>query len=261
MEESSITHGLIRNKASTSDRLSANKEESDTTCGIGSFRPNFLQGCANVNTFVGAYSLIGMVSQTLSMYINSQVPALEKQFGLSSTESGLVMSFNDIGFFVTVLFATSVVRFVHIPRFIYFCMTLYGLSGILCSVPHFIAQAKGLLSNIYFENSQSSSNISMTMSSKLSILCDKHRVISNITECTGSEETSGNPLLPPSTAMKTTALVLIGIGMVVQGIGKAPRTAAFTIYVDDNADRRKTGFYAGSFGVMYGCAHHLYIFI
>ena len=224
-------------------------DDSDTVCGIGSFRPSFLQAFANVNAFVGAYSFIGMISQTLSVYVNSQVPALEKQFGLNSAESGLVMSFNDIGFFVTVLFAASVVRFVHIPRFIYFCMTLYGLSGVLCSIPHFIAKGQGLLDNIYFGDSGDIvSNKSMSRPSKSSILCDASRVLSddsNGGDCSGSDESNLSQLISPSISIKQTALALIGIGMVLQGIGKAPRTAAFTVYVDDNVDRRKTGFLAG----------------
>ncbi|KAK3087391.1 hypothetical protein FSP39_005301 [Pinctada imbricata] len=225
------------------------EDEKDTECGIGSFRPNFLQAFANVNAFVGAYSFIGLISQTLSVYVNSQVPALEKQFGLNSAESGLVMSFNDIGFFTTVLFAASVVRFVHIPRFIYFCMLLYGLSGVLCSIPHFIAQGQGLLDNFYIESTTSViSNNTISKETKSDLLCDNTRILKNITDemnCAADSDSKFAQLISPSISIKKTALGLIGIGMVLQGIGKSPRIAAFTLYVDDNVDRRKTGFYGG----------------
>ncbi|KAK3087958.1 hypothetical protein FSP39_012827 [Pinctada imbricata] len=234
-----------------SESLELSEEaEDDTTCGVGSFRPSFLQVFANANAFVAAYSVIGMVSQTLSMYVYSQVPALEKQFGLSSAESGLMMTFNDIGFFSTILFAASIIRFVHIPRFMFFCMVLYGLSGILCSVPHFIAQSQGLLEQFKIE-SMSAENKTMSMGehTKPSLLCDLMKVHSNRTNrdlCEKDVNTAQlSQIISPGTAIKRISQAFIGIGMVLQGIGKAPRTAAFTVYVDDNVDRRKTGFYAG----------------
>ena len=229
------------------------EESGDTECGIASFRPSFLQVFANVNAFVGVYSFLGLISQALSVYVNSQVPSLEKQFGLSSVESGLVMGFNDIGFFTFVLLASSVVRFVHIPRFIYGCMVLYGLSGVLCSLPYFITQLTFLLDNENFGESES--NASKVTTSMLSILCDPSRNVSKRNDdanCSGAEEKSLSQLISTSLPYKNTALVLIGIGMVLQGIGKAPRSAAFTVYVDDNVDRRKTGCLAGKSFVFFG---------
>ncbi|KAK3087647.1 hypothetical protein FSP39_008716 [Pinctada imbricata] len=241
------SNGVQYKKKQEFDKLDGD-DDPDTECGVGSFRPSFLQCFANVNAFVGTYSFIGMISQTLSVYVNSQVPALEKQFGLNSAESGLVMSFNDIGFFTTILFAASIVRFVHIPRFIYLCMILYGFSGIICSIPHFIAQGQGLLDNFYIESSiVVDSNNTMPKESKPDLLCDATRILKNISDlgnCATDSESKLAQLISPSISIKKTALGLIGIGMVLQGIGKAPRGAAFTVYVDDNVDRRKTGFYA-----------------
>ena len=41
------------------------------------------------------------------------------------------------------------------------------------------------------------------------------------------------------------ALVIIVVGMVLQGIAKAPRSSFVTTYIDANVDKVKTGFYMG----------------
>jgi hypothetical protein len=47
----------------------------------------------NVAGFTGFYSAGALTTQTLAAYIGSQIPTLEKQFGLSSQESGTLMTF------------------------------------------------------------------------------------------------------------------------------------------------------------------------
>ncbi|XP_061177420.1 solute carrier organic anion transporter family member 2B1-like [Saccostrea echinata] len=215
--------------------------EEDFECGIGKFRPKFLQHFANINAFVGVYSIVGMISQTLSVYVNTQVPNLERQFGLNSAQSGLVMAFNDIGFFTVVLFVSAAARFVHIPRMLFLCILLYGISGLTCSIPHFIAVSRGLLPTLNLDSVVTNATKN---SDKVNLLC---RPGFNVTEeeCESSTEHPNKVLTAPSYSIKNLALVLIGIGMTLQGIGKAPRGPYYMVYVDDNIDRRKTGFYSG----------------
>ncbi|KAK3088252.1 hypothetical protein FSP39_016621 [Pinctada imbricata] len=88
----------------------------------------------------------------------------------------------------------------------------------------------------------------MFKDTKSELLCDSTRILQNLTDqisCAVDSESKFANLITPSISIKKTALGLIGIGMVLQGIGKSPRTTAFLLYVDDNADRRKTGFYGG----------------
>jgi len=113
------------------------EDHKETLCGIGSYTPSWLQRLANVQTFTLCYSGASMLTQTLTFYINSQVPNIEKQFGLSSAEAGVLMSFNDIGFILCSLFISSIAQFVHIPRFLFYCTILYGISAVVCSLPYF----------------------------------------------------------------------------------------------------------------------------
>ncbi|XP_048769793.1 solute carrier organic anion transporter family member 2B1-like isoform X2 [Ostrea edulis] len=213
--------------------------EKNTECGIGRFRPRFLRHFANINTFVGVYSAISMVSQILTIYVNTQVPNLERQFGLSSTQSGLVMGFNDIGFFAVVLFVSAAARYVHIPRMLFVCILLYGFSGLICSIPHFVAVSRGLLPSL---NLNSASMNTSTETSTITLLCKPEL---NLTDnvCEIDTDDSKNVLAAPSYSIKALALSLIGVGMTLQGIGKAPRGPFYLVYIDDNIERRKTGFY------------------
>jgi MFS family permease len=215
--------------------------ERNTECGIGRFRPTCLQHFANINAFVGVYSTVSMISQILTVYVNTQVPNLERQFGLSSAQSGLLMGFNDIGFFAAVLFVSAAARFVHIPRMLCVCILLYGLSGLICSLPHFVAVSRGLLPILNFDTSSTNTS---DESSKASLLCKSQY---NLTDdlCEDGTDDFTNVLAAPSYPIKNFALTLIGIGMTLQGIGKAPRGPFYLVYIDDNIERRKTGFYTG----------------
>ena len=47
-----------------------------------------------------------MFSMGVQMYMSSQITVIERAFGLSSSKSGILLSAGDIGFIVTVLFAS-----------------------------------------------------------------------------------------------------------------------------------------------------------
>lgn len=212
-----------------------------TDCGIGNFRPKCLQYFGNINVFVGVYSVVVMASQTLNIYINTQVPNLERQFGLNSAQTGLAMAFNDIGYFAIVLFISAAARFVHIPRVLFISMFLHGISGLICSLPYVIAVSKGLLPTLNFTSTLTNSSSGRN---KINLLCQSKL---NFTEnvCHSNLEQLNNALAAPSYSIQTLALSLIGIGMTLQGIGKSPRVPFYMVYIDDNIDRRKTGFYSG----------------
>jgi hypothetical protein len=151
------------------------------------------------------------------------------------------MGFNDIGFFAAVLFVSAAARFVHIPRMLCVCIFMYGLSGLICSVPHFVAVSRNLLPVLHLDTSSTSTS---DESSKASLLC---KLQYNMTDdlCEDGTDDYTNVMSAPSYPIKSIALALVGIGMTLQGMGKAPRGPFYLVYIDDNIDRRKTGFYTG----------------
>ncbi|XP_053382888.1 solute carrier organic anion transporter family member 2A1-like [Mercenaria mercenaria] len=219
--------------------------EPDTQCGIGSFRPAFLQIFARIGAFVGVYGVSGLLTSTLTVYINSQVNMLEKQFGFSSAETGLLMSCNDIGFLSCVIFAGFIARKVHIPRGLGISTVLFGICGMLCALPYFLQDRST------YELEDKPAGIDMPHN--LSIVRTMGKKVPMCENETMNEEDGCNAAAgsAQSTAniqqlhVKKVAYCLIAFGMVFQGVGKSVRYPFVTLYVDDAVNKRKTGFYMG----------------
>lgn len=213
--------------------------EIDYTCNFFGIRLPFLGMFGNVAGFTGFYSAGALTTQTLAAYIGSQIPTLEKQFGLSSQESGTLMTFNDIGFLLCILFVSAIPRLVHVPRWLFGTMLLFSVSGLICSLPHFIFPTQSFL-----KSTNNLTQISKSPSSSFSLCSDEP--VRN--ETTGNDVTEAYRQTARSTidpSMKAVSLALIGIGMALQGVAKAPRAAFTTVYLDDGCDKRKTGFFIG----------------
>ncbi|XP_060063799.1 solute carrier organic anion transporter family member 2B1-like [Ylistrum balloti] len=246
-EEQNQHNGHVLNE--TSDN-----EEDDFVaepCGIGPFRPSLFKNFGNIPCFVGCYSIIGLLSQSLNTYLGSQIPSIEKQFGLSSAYSGILMSFNDIGYLAVVLLVSSIAPYVHIPRMLFGAFLVYGISGVVCSLPHFFSLASGTLpsladDDVINENLSSTVRVS-SMRSKVYPLCDlitgntsvlfEDACVKNLKEESDTDDTKSD--------VRTMFLAIFGIGMVLQGVAKSLRGPFVTVYVDDNGEKRKTGFYMG----------------
>ena len=215
-------------------------ETKEPMCGIACCKPSFLRPMASIKWFTGFYSFAGLLVASLSMYIVSQITTIEKQFGLSSSQTGTLMACNEIGYCFTILLAGHFARKVHVPRVLCFSSIFYGVSGILCSVPHFIYTYDTPTSG---GPSQANSSAILSMDSKL---------CSNISIQQNSRFNSSDGELSPADTGKQTvaesrtyAMAFIGIGMILQGIGKAPRYPMLATYLDDNTVKQETGFYMG----------------
>ena len=51
-----------------------------------------------------------LLSQSVTVYLSSQITVLERAFGLSSLQSGVLLSANDLGFVLTVLLASHFLK-------------------------------------------------------------------------------------------------------------------------------------------------------
>ena len=111
----------------------------DRECGVFCWKPKFMQCFANAVCFTIFYCPTALLTSGLSVYISSQVTTLEKQFGFSSSESGFLLSCNDIGYLLTTLIASFIARKVHIPRSMSLSTIFYGISGIVCSFAFFLS--------------------------------------------------------------------------------------------------------------------------
>ncbi|KAK3088753.1 hypothetical protein FSP39_023325 [Pinctada imbricata] len=220
--------------------------DNDTKCGFGGWYPSCIQRFANMWSFTIFNSISSLLTSTLAVYVGSQVPALEKQFGMSSYETGLLMSFNDIGFLCCCLFVTSVAKYVHIPRFLFLCIVLYGISGVVCALPHFLTPPEEYTSSANGKSLNMNGSSANSSSSDVPLCIFSNNTLENSnldgSSCSSAKGKQSRKY-STSEAIKTMALSIIAIGMLLQGVAKAPRSPFLTVYVDDNVEKKKTGYF------------------
>ncbi|XP_050389579.2 solute carrier organic anion transporter family member 2A1 [Patella vulgata] len=207
----------------------------DVGCGVGICKPACLRPLATLPVFTGVFSICSLLTSTLIVYVNSQVTTLERQFGFSSSETGLILAANDIGFLVSTLFVGYLAPKVHIPRWLSMAVILFGISGITCSIPHFLFGVDSILT---IRNDDVTSVRRMPTGQ----MCTTN----NQTEC--SVDSSGIDV-PPSFGISgtkaRTSLWIIVIGMILQGFAKGPKHTFIVCYMDNNTEKAKTGFLLG----------------
>nr|XP_009860360.2 solute carrier organic anion transporter family member 4A1-like isoform X1 [Ciona intestinalis]XP_026692687.1 solute carrier organic anion transporter family member 4A1-like isoform X2 [Ciona intestinalis] len=88
-----------------------------------------------------AFVVMGTIVQgfLINGHVNVIITTIEKRFDLTSTESGLIASCYDIGACVAVLFVTYMGAHGNKPQWVGWGIALIGVSGILFSLPHFLA--------------------------------------------------------------------------------------------------------------------------
>ncbi|KAL3856591.1 hypothetical protein ACJMK2_011326 [Sinanodonta woodiana] len=235
-------------RAQAEERPMSRKKEhhSDTQCGIGSCKPSALRCCATMCMFVAVYSISGLLTSVLSVYIASQITTLEKQFGLSSTQTGFILSCNDIGYLSTTLIASYLAQKVHIPRVLAASTVFYGISGIICSLAYFISKDSLKIPEIEVSSSVNVSGgdqISQYYTNNPTFeapMCSIEELLPENCTTHVSKHTIGLP-----NEYSILAVALIGGGMILQGVGKAPRYSMVSTYIDDNVKRTQTPLYVG----------------
>ncbi|XP_059154811.1 solute carrier organic anion transporter family member 2A1-like [Physella acuta] len=204
----------------------------DTRCGVWTFKPDILQPCANIWSFTLIYSFAALLTSTLTSYVNSQVTTLERQFGLNSKQTGLILAANDVGFLICVLFLSYSAPKLHIPRSLGIATITFGVSGLACSLPHFIFGART-------DTGQLQTNVTSSRT-LYGAMCDGHNRTSST--CASAADKRSH-LTSENTAI--ISLVIIFLGMMIQGFGKAPRTAFTVTYIDNNTKKTNTGIFMG----------------
>ena len=241
----------------TGSTTSRTQATDDMTCGFGPCKPRFMQIFANMGAFTGVYSITAFMSSLFSSYIISQITTIEKQFGLSSSQSGILLSCNDIGILLTALLFSYFARKIHIPRTLWVCAVLYGIAGILCSLPYFIAkdaieeqkwQMTEILSNARPESLTNKSMATLVSPSGISVCSNvsiAHRNKNETGPVPDCRDTPVKAEIGSISKFGRIAMGLIAFGMFLQGISKASRVSLLTTYVDDNVKKTKTAMHMG----------------
>ncbi|KAL4240875.1 Solute carrier organic anion transporter member 5A1 [Mactra antiquata] len=189
----------------------------------------------NISSFVVVYGLMSLFSWSLYTVTVSQTPNIERAFGLSSAESGWLLTIWEIGYVLCSLVASYFGPRAHAPRVMALATILTGISGFVFALPHFVA---------YKDSNTESGKGNGSLDDMARIdFCVNQVSVDNDSELATLSEDTGETM---QFSRKTLAYVLFNIGMILQGVSKAPCYPYSSQYVDDNGDKKKTGFYVGA---------------
>ena len=87
------------------------------------------------------FTLFTLFQVTVGLYIAGVITTLEKQFRITSSVSGLVLSTSDFGSLVSIALVSYVGETWHRPRLVGVLGIMTALGGILSGIPHFMYPA------------------------------------------------------------------------------------------------------------------------
>ena len=208
--------------------------ESEVRCGIGSFHPPCLRRLVGVRSFIGVFGTLALMSWALYTVTVSQITNIEKAFGLSSSESGWMMTTWELGYLLCTIVASYFGPRAHIPLVMGFATVICGISGLVTAMPHFFVYVDS------FDETDSKENTTASNAN----LC---RNTSDLILSSSSDSLSAADIAGSS--RKTLAYSLLIIGMILQGGGKAPCYPYSSKYLDDSVNKQNTGYYVGNDGL------------
>ncbi|KAJ8321924.1 hypothetical protein KUTeg_000395 [Tegillarca granosa] len=221
--------------------MKTNIQDPETQCGAGSCHPKPLQICTNVLMFTLLYSFSGIFTSTNSIYLSSQITTLEKYFGFTSSQTGFLMSCNDIGFLMTTLFISYQARKVHIPRVLSLGGIVFGISGIICSFAYFMSPlANRPVPDVTMNDTNNEGDNFAVQGGHI---CHLDGGNISLHKCLG--ENFKETKIGLATEFTPVAMTIFAIGLIIQGVCKSPRQPFVTTYIDDNVVKTQTAFYMG----------------
>ncbi|XP_050404634.1 solute carrier organic anion transporter family member 2A1 isoform X2 [Patella vulgata] len=212
----------------TTSQIDAKKPEQDvevlsTTFPIG------------LKWFIVFHSVSVVTVNAILAYTVSQITAIERHFGFTSSQSGIVVASIDIGFISTSLFVGYFATRVHIPRALATSTFVFGATALLCSLPNFIfSRHQHTYTNTSTEGPNLIGPLCLEVNQSTTEKCSSNFEDDNTASFSDSDH------LPP--------FCILVISGILQGIFLASRYPFLVSYLESNTDKSKTGFNLGIIG-------------
>eukprot|EP00096_Caligus_rogercresseyi_P000863 TRINITY_DN11425_c0_g1_i1.p1 TRINITY_DN11425_c0_g1~~TRINITY_DN11425_c0_g1_i1.p1 ORF type:complete len:638 (-),score=124.92 TRINITY_DN11425_c0_g1_i1:540-2453(-) len=184
-----------------------------TSCGVGRWRPKWLQRFATRREYMLVYCIIGIIHGMLFSYFSTILSTIEKKFGLKSQEIAWVYSGNEISqvFFLLALPFMGLVR--KRTLFMGISIMLSGFGILLCGIPHFFEVEPSYDAEALKEP-----------------LCTSNSTVHS--SCSSFEEEAASHL-----RTKWIGISFIFIGIFLHGIGASFYNTLGIPYIDDNSEK------------------------
>lgn len=188
-------------------------------CGIGKFRPSWLQEFCTITWFTVFASILTFLQGVYFGYLLGILTTIEKRFEIRSQYSGALLSCWDAGYCVTILIIGHFASRINKPRWIAMGVTLIALCNFGLALPNFV----------FGPLSPNNRAVHSDLNSVKSGLCGANE-----------SETTSNQLNMANT--NDYAYWMIAFFQIVIGIASAPAVTLVFVYVDDNCSKKRSPF-------------------
>jgi len=192
--------------------------QNDYLCGIGSWKPNWMQRLASPKVFLFIFGAIGIIQGAAFTYMIASVTTLEKRYAFGSKISGLILIADNFMELITNPLFGYLANRVHRPRMIGFCQIIVVIGCYLAALPYFIYGPGLKLVGKEFKTN------------KTLEFCDDKRLIDD--DC---DENQSNTVIP--------AIVILWIASCCNGIGFTAFYIVGFPFIDDNVKKKNSSLY------------------
>ena len=192
--------------------------DESTTCGIGIFKPRWLQRFATAKVYVVLYSVIGILHGSYYSYLIGTLSTLEKRFAFKSKTSGTIMITDEITPLLLGMIVGYYATKAHRPRIVALGMILSAGCCFVTSLPYFIY---GPAQNLVFSVKKSDAGPEHCDPNIEAELCD------------------------PDRPQNLLAVICLMFGSFLKGFGNLAYYAIGLVYLDDNSDKQSSPIYFG----------------
>ena len=116
------------------------------TCGLFSWRPQWLQKFVSYKMFVFYLTFISIPTSTILSYLTVVLSTIEKEFGLQSKEAGWIYSGNEIAQILFMVIIPFVGRMKRRPLFMGLASMLSAIGILLIALPHLLRREDTIFS-------------------------------------------------------------------------------------------------------------------
>ncbi|XP_031572441.1 solute carrier organic anion transporter family member 4C1-like isoform X2 [Actinia tenebrosa] len=228
-----VTNHKVRVSPSPPDEQDSNRlpsdvvvrlEDDDVRWGWLRFRPEILQSLLTPRWFLVFVSLFSIAQgMAINSFVSIAIPTLEKQFSFSSTQTGVIVSSNDVMGLLLVCFVSFRGDYGHKTKWLGYGALVTSIGCIMFALPNFLIER----GDIAKKNEESFG------------LCG-----SNTTQHSYRNEEGCSADGTVGTSMY---LMIFILSQLLSGAGTTPLHTLGTSYIDENVDPKYTSVYIGVF--------------
>ncbi|GLG94702.1 Uncharacterized protein GBIM_01856, partial [Gryllus bimaculatus] len=124
--------------ASKQHLTSTPEEHADTQCGLGRWRPSWLQRLASKKAYLILHGLIGFHQIAMGSYMVGTLSTIERRFKIPSKTTGLIAGVWELGALTSLLFVGYLGRQGHKPHMVAVATILMSIALLGRLLPHWV---------------------------------------------------------------------------------------------------------------------------